>query len=549
MSSSTLLQLFKVRLCNFKASSVNTRGTAPFCVRGNFDGKPFHTEYFHGQSMAPMWALDIKFDYHAPNIDVLVAKYLLLEVYGSDVFLGMSRIDLLALASGPSSVELTVRDGLRVNGTLTFDCFIEQVTNVTFQLTRAALGHLANRGQETNPSPYLAYGFQETGPTLESAVSPNAVSPEWERLPPLHKRVSYPSLTDTRLFLEVKHSRNGFSPSITDPVMATFEISLATLPVEIGRDSVLPIREMVHSLPAYPFPFSTMFTAVLELRNAPRIAQMRSGLLTENGVVGGVSAQASFASSSIMPPIQPPLQAAASSPSRYRSPPRMPSAPRGPGALPPPAPQPESIDISTRAGDIEVLEGVADKHSVLLAKTQQRLQDVSRRRAEVAQQISTLKSREEQVTEATARRRAGLEADLRTALAERERLEDAIRSVTLRREEEVRIASLQATERERMRRALEEEQQEVAALQGRVLQLRSEMARHLEEEEQRYLQRLKEADEARRRAQQDADDLALLEARLTQAESRAQQRHREEESKMASRVQRTAAYGSPSRPT
>jgi hypothetical protein len=536
---SGLAHMFKVRLANFKATGINARGDPPFCIRGNFDGKAFHTEYFHGHSMSPMWALDARFDYHTPTVDVLGNKFLLLECYGNDVFLGMCRVDLHSLCTGPTAVELSMKEGERVTGTLSFDVYMEHVTNTTIQLTRVALGHVAARGVEQSPSPFLSYGFVETGNTLESLVAPNATSPEWDRLPPLHKRCSYAELCDSAVRFEVKHARNGFSPGVCDPVMATFDINLATLLIEVGRDSTIVLREMVHSLPGYPHPFSTQLSGVLEIRNAPKLVQLRGGLLTDTGIIGGVSA---------VPSGSPHRRGG--SPARFPSPVHVPSPVRAAPVHVSPthrhnssyvqpahhhAPAPAAGagpygDVS-RSHDVEVLEEVGDRQSSLLTRVHARLQDVSRRRADVTRQISTLKNREDELQEASRHRRGALEADLQTAQSERDRLEEQLRVLALRREEEARTTAHQAAEREKARLLLEDEQREVAQLQHRVAQLRDEMTRHLNEEEARYAGRVQEAEESRRRANQDAEDLALLEARLGEAETRAARRHSDDTSR------------------
>lgn len=554
MPPSGLSVAFKARLCNFRATGVNTspKAAPPFCLRGNFDGRAFNSEYFHSATMAPMWALDTSFEYHSPSIEALAGKFLVVECYGGDVFLGMCRIDLLTLARGPSSLELQLREGHRPTGMLTFDVMFQQVCNVTLQFCRLSLRRLAGRGYEGGPNPYLSYGFVDSGHQLESPVAPNAESPEWERLPPLHLKCSFAQLCEQRIRFDVKSSRNGFTAGINDPTMATFEISLSTIPIDIGRDCAAGFREMVHSLPSYPYPFSTECSGMLEFRNVQKVVQMRGGVQTDDGVVGGVPAGNAPEFSSSSPARAALRPAVADAGTALVSPPRRREAPVGLNAsvLPPieppvsyasaapwpqssqlPPPVTSTLPLTTMRGqDIELLEEVTEKHQTLLSKAQARLTDVSRRRADVAHQLSSYKAREDEVLETSARRRAAIEADTKAAIAERERLEAQLSAIAARREEELRVAAALQAERERARRALEEEQREVAVLEQRVSQLRAEMARHLEEEEARYAQRIREAEEARRRSQIDEENLAALEARLNQAEARATQRQREEAS-------------------
>lgn len=541
---SALSHQFRVRLCNFKADGVihAPRAAPPFCIRGSFDGRAFNSENFHGATMAPMWALDVSFDYHASTIEALATKYLVVECYGGELFLGMCRVDLMALATGPRSIHLGLKEGSRVNGTLSFECVFELVANVTLQLSRVALTHIAPRGYENNPSPYLAFGFADGSASLESPIAANAQSPEWERLPSLHLRTTYQALCDQRVRFELKHSRNGFTAGISDPLMAVFDLALDTLPIEVGRDSAVPFRQMVHSLPNYPFPFSTELHGIAEFRNVHRVVQQKTGILTDEGVVGGAAlldTNRSFASGFNA------QQARLSSPQRHPPPPAL--SPAKPHAfsssnvsfnasaayppLPPPqqvlvysAPPPPPPSGGAAGTDLAVLDDVAHQQVKLVQQIQTRLQNVNGRRTELTHLIAAQKLREDAEVEAASQRRTAIDADMRMALAERERLEASLRAVQLRREEEARLAAQLAAERERAKRALEAEQQEVAHLQQRVNVLRAEMTKHLEEEERRYQQRVREAEEARRRTMLDAEALAALESRLSQAEARAMQR-------------------------
>jgi hypothetical protein len=566
--------MFKVRLCNFKATGISSRGNPPYCVRGNFDGKPFNTEYFHSGSMSPMWALDSRFDFHTPNIDMLANKYLLLECYGADVFIGMCRVDLYALATGPTSVELNLREGHRVAGTLTFEAFFEHVTNTTLQFTNVSLTHVAARGQheDSHPCPYIALGFAEAGPTIESMVAPSSTAPMWERLPPLHKRCSYNELCDSRVILELKHARNGFSPGVSDPLMASFELHLGTVPIDVGVDSFVPVRIMVHSTPQYAFPFSTPFNATLEVRNAPKLVQLRGGLLTDSGVIGGVppvgaaGLNVSVRPSSVLgggspsrSRVQAPVESVRLSPDHTHRPnyrtaiepashitrtPLQQTMHAMPTTMNASAMMNGSEVSALRAADIDLMEEVSDRQSSLLSRVHSRLQDVMRRRSDVQRRLDELATKEADRVESTSRRKGALEGDLRTALSERERIEDALRALQMRREEEARVVAEQAADRERMRRDLDEEQREVDILQNRVAMLRQEMERHLQEEQERYLIRVREAEESRRRAQQDAEEFAMIEARLAEAESRAARQQREHEERTHSRL---VSAASPSR--
>ena len=580
----SLAPVFKVRLCNFKATGVNQlpRVHPPFIIRGNFDGRAFNSEPFHSITMQPMWALDIAFDYtNAPTIESLPTRYLIVECYGAECFLGMCRVDLYTLATGPRCVELALREGGKSNGTVSFEVFFELVSTVTVQLNRLTLQQVAPRGYESSPNCYLTYALSDGTTTLESPVAANAVTPDWERLAPLHLRTTFDQLTNQKLRFELKHSRNGYTAGISDPLLATFEVAFDRLPLEPGRDSVAYFREMVHSLPNYPFPFSTEVTGAIEFRNMHRVSQLRGGALTNDGITGGVPYVADRTLSpprrrnsplkTVAAPRPPSPQSIRASSyntssvsyqqqqqhsyvshnnstsnytSNYHN--TMPPPIAMPATQLPPPPQafPGALQSSFAAPmpaatplDLEMLDEVSSKQHVLLEKVRTRLSDVNRRKQEITVQMHSHKIREESEVEAASQRRIALDADMRATLAERERLEEALRHIAFRREEEQRVAAQQAVERERAKRALEEEQQEALLMQQRVVQLRNEMQRHLEEEERRYQQRVREAEEARRRTQQDSEALAALEARMAEAESRAAHRVREEHSRSVLRTQ------------
>lgn len=594
-SHAPLQQLFKVRLCNFRATGINQKGHPPYCIRGNFDGKPFHTSNFLGQGMQPMWPLDLKFDYYCPSVEALSSKYLLLEAYGDDMFLGMCRVDLFSLATGPRCCEFQLRDGSRVNGTLAFEVQLDHVSNVSIYFTSVAISSLGRGAGMDAPSPYLTYGFADgSSETHESAVAPNATQPEFDRLPTIHRRMSYADLTNSGILFELKHARNGLTPGVADVLMSRFEIRLNNLQgIQPGKDLIVPVREMLHSVPGYTFPFSAQFLATCEVRGMPRIAQLSGGLLTDDGVIGGgggdqqqgtgrnVGSNSGLNSSNnnnnqhhqsvaVNNNFREPNVAYASNyqqqqqsqsnnnnnisstmnnsyhnyhPSAVRS---LSGGgggnPHSPGRNAPQTSMLTSVAIARgdpappRLQDIDVLDDVADKQSTLLQRVNERLQEVSRRRSELHDQITIIRRMEAEKKEIASARRATIDADLRAAGAEKERLEMALRNIALRREEEMRVAAQQATERERARQQLEEEEREVRALQERVLVLRNEMQQHLTEEESRYNQRVREAEEARRRAEQDAEELGALERRLQAAEVRAATRQRDEEQRSKARL-------------
>jgi hypothetical protein len=592
----SLAPAFKVRLCNFKAHGVNQlpRIHPPFVVRGNFDGRAFNSEAFHSITMQPMWALDFAFEYtNAPTIESLPTRYLIVECYGDEAFIGMCRVDLYTLATGPRCVDLALREGGKTNGTISFECFFEMLSTVTAQVNRLTLQNVAPRGYENKPNCYVAYALSPDGSTtLESPVAQNAVTPEWDKMAPLHIRTTFNQLTNQRLRFELKHSRNGFTAGISDPVMAVFEVSFDRLPLEAGRDGVVHFREMVHSLPNYPFPFSTEVTGAIEFRNMHRVAQARSGALTNEGITGVAPPVVSIRSFS--PPRHPQPAARLGSPVKFSSSAQPSFRPVSPASIryaasasainstnntfasnsvgsstymthyqstmpppvaipvapmpPPPAPLPGALQPSFAAPmpaatplDLEMLDEVSQKQHILLEKVRARIAEVSRRKIEITSQMQSHKHREETEIEVASQRRLALDNDMRSTLAERERLEEALRSIAFRREEEQRAAAQLAVERERARRALEEEQQEALLMQQRVIQLRNEMQRHLEDEERRYQERVRDAEEARRRTQQDADALAALEARMTEAEARTIHRVREEHSRSVRRTKLSPA--------
>jgi hypothetical protein len=504
--------------------------------------------------MQPIWSTDVHFEYNnSPTIESLATKYLVIECYGAEAYLGVCRIDLYAIASGPRNLRLTLREGHRDNGTVEFDCHFELVTTVTIQFTRVLIQQLPALGYEGNPNPYLTFGLVDG--EYESAVAPNARVPEWSALPPLHFKGTYYQLAEQKALFRIKHSRNGYTSGITDPQMASFEVDFSRLPIE-PRGCLLPFREMAHSLPSYPYPFSAECSGVIEFRNVHPIVQLRGGLRTDHEVVGGIPPTAQRSS----PPRQralPPLPVSPDRSSRailtdnhtVINVPRSPAMPSQ--TLPLNVPQtysaavsysapsaPYSAPVPTAApADLELLEEVTAKQSSLLLKVQTRLEEVLRKKQDVLTQISSHKIQQENMTEAASQRKIAIDNDLRSALQEKDRLEEAIRNVQLRREEESRVAAHQAVERERARKALEEEQQEAVVMQQRVVQLRNEMTRHLEEEERRYQIRVREAEESRRRTLQDADALAALESRIADAESRAMMRSREEQARSVRRVQ------------
>ena len=476
--------------------------------------------------MAPIWALDTNFEYQVGTIESLRTKFLVVEAYGAERFLGMSRVDLFSLATGPCTVELGIKEGSRVNGILSFEASFQQITSMSIQLDRLKISSLSNRGYEGQPNPYLSYGLAASGCDLESAVAASAIAPEWERLPQMHCRGSFNSLQDQRIRCEVKHSRNGFTAGINDQAMSTFDIQLSSLPIEFGRDTSVPFRVMIHSLPNYPHPFSAEVTGLLSIRNLPQVVQMRGGVLTDEGIVGGVSRT----KPEMLPTTREPTvdhSYRLVSPARQR--PQVFDDRRENGASAVSNSLPSAIVPGTSAGalDVELLTEVSEKQQSLLSTVQERLRQIARRRSEITREASSLKAREETSLEASSRRRHAINADTKAACAEKERLEQLLQTIAIRREQELHQSAQLAAERERARRAIEEEQNEVNMLQERVLQLRAEMTRHLEEEEQRYAQRVREAEEAKRRAQRDADDLAALEAKLSNAEARSRATQRE----------------------
>lgn len=548
--------LFKVRLCNFQldAPIASARAQPPYLLRGRFDDRAFNTKGFSSASMRPTWDDDISFEYVSPSVEQLTSRYLMIECYGGEAFLGACRVSLYNVATGPTGFQLELKDGMRDVGRLNFHCSMELISDVAIQLSRVVVDQLPRLGYDDAPNPYLSYSLTNAGDVKESSVAAGARIPEWSALPPVYFKGTYLQLCAQRLSFTLKHSRNAFSVSYNDITMSAFSIPFDKFPID-SKSVSIPFRERIHSEVGFPFPFSGEIRGVLEFRNVHQVVQLAAGVRTDNGVTGGVS---SFGPRSSSPPRSQDLPAVirTTSPPRRGAPAAQPnvsfvSPPPPPTQISsyvPPSQAASSMMHSTSAAmnvpmpavapvDLEVLEEVTSKQSALLSKVEGRLQEISRRKNEVTSQIASQKVNEETELEAASQRKLQLDNDLRNALLEKDRLEEHLRSIQLRREEESRIAVQQAAERERAKRALEEEQQEALVMQQRVVQLRNEMTRHLEEEERRYQQRVREAEEARRRTMEDTNALADLEARLAEAELRATVRQKEEQSRTVRRSQ------------
>lgn len=552
-----LSPLFSVKLCGFQldAPIVSSRGHPPYVLRGQVGDRAFNTTACMSPAMRPIWEDVIVLDYLAPSIEQLTTKYLTIECYGGDSFLGSCRIPLYSVATGPTEYALDVKDGIRDIGRLSFQCFFELVSDVSIQLQRVRIDNLPRLGYDDAPNPYLSVSIGPGGEVMESPIAAQARSPQWATLPSLSFKGTYRQLRQQRITVTLKHCRNAFSISHADPLMSVFTIALDQFPIE-PRSSSVPLRMRFHSDPNFPFPFSSEITASIEFRNVHSVIQQVAGVATDTKIIGGVSAVATRSS---------PVQSYAS---RATSPPRVRAAPPPPpsfvnvsniatpqqsylsqpyvapsqvqqsfaSAVPPP-----SVPLpSVAPEDLQVMDDVTSKQSALLAKVQARLSDIARRKADVTSQIAAAKANEDIEIETASQRKAQLDKDLHSALQEKDRLEEHLRSIQGRREDEGRIAVQQAAERERAKRALEEEQQEAVLMQQRVVQLRTEMTRHLEEEERRYQQRVREAADARRRTDEDAAALAELESRLVDAELRAAARQKDD-------THRSTRRASPSR--
>lgn len=566
--------MFKVLFSDFQLDSPisASRAPPPFVLRVRVDDRAANTKGFPSSNMRPTWNDEIYIEYAAPSIEQLTSRYLVIECYGgNDTFLGSSRLTLYDVATGPSMFHLDLKQGLRDVGKLDFRCTFELVMEVSISFSRLRIDALPPLGYDGNPNPYLTLQLGAGGDVKESSIAAGARTPEWSALPPLHFRGTYSQLCQQRLAITLKHCRNGFNESPADPAMAHHVLPLERFAIE-PRMCTVPFREVVHNDPGFPFPFSADLSGVIEFRNVHPVMQMSGGVRNDTGVVGGVpavgygggivrTASPSRAAHHPLPAMQratsPPRSNRGAPPSPYvatSAPPQSSFSHQSFSSYVPPsqaAAVQQSMSMNYAAvplpavapADLEVLDEVTQKQSTLLSKIEGRLQEIARRKADVASQLSAAKHAEEMELEAASQRKVQLDGDLRNALLEKDRLEEHLRSIQLRREEESRIAVQQAAERERAKRALEEEQQEALAMQQRVVQLRNEMARHLEEEEHRYHQRVREAEEARRRTQDDANALADLEARLADAELRATVRQREEQHRSA----RRSYLGSPNR--
>ena len=278
---SALTHLFRVRLCNFKAHGLRglQRSHPPYSLRINFgDQETLMSEPFAAEVMHPMWALDRRFDYHAPTVDSLKTQYLVLECFGAeDSFIGMGRMDLFSIATASSQIELELLDsnGMPTGTVIAFECFMDHVTNASIQLAAFRIQQLPMRGDGSPPSAYLAFGVLGHGLSIETIVAPSSTCPLWDRLPPVHRLCAYPELRSTTIRFELKHARNGYSPGLSDPVMAVFNLALGNIAIEVGRETVVPFQQMIHSTPEYSTPFSARLTCNIEVRNPPRIVQLQ----------------------------------------------------------------------------------------------------------------------------------------------------------------------------------------------------------------------------------------------------------------------------------
>ncbi|KAJ3433211.1 tricalbin-1-related [Anaeramoeba flamelloides] len=284
---------FEVTLTNFKGHNLlacDRSGTSDPYLIINFDGTQKFKSKVIKKTLNPTWKnFSVRLSYETRMYDRMVSKYLTVNVYdrdrfGSDDPMGMMKIDLWSLATGPTHIDHLLREKGKGAGRLEFDVVMDNICEVDLSLSNVSVLNVFGKNQNGTSDVYLEYYFAEEYSLPEEVMKTTVIrgtnNPVWKaRLPNLIFKTTLKNLLNGTVKILLKHQVQKSE----DLVIGEADLSFRELCQKIEKNMKILVE-----LKFFDAGNSTgTLKCDAELANVPIFSQLLGGKYTENGVNGG----------------------------------------------------------------------------------------------------------------------------------------------------------------------------------------------------------------------------------------------------------------------
>ncbi|GAB5364065.1 hypothetical protein AAMO2058_000937600 [Amorphochlora amoebiformis] len=278
--------VFSVRIFSLSAGDVRKGSMFARCNFDNF--KKFETNVVKKTSY-PEWETECEFKYTTQYADRLRYKTFAFEVYskkmlGTD-FIGVAKVSLDVLLSGPVSHELTLWNKSKVSGTARFKVEMHQQVRLKVFFTSLACFRLPLlRSSSKDPSTYLRIGVTDPNvkAVIKTKVREHTRDPEWDKIEQLRFTTTFKDLMSTSLMIESIHRGN---------VIAMAKLPFANYTSFTGDVvKVSATMEIPQKYRSRGDQDIVELQGKLYYQNFPKTAQMIGGIHTDTGIEDGILA-------------------------------------------------------------------------------------------------------------------------------------------------------------------------------------------------------------------------------------------------------------------
>lgn len=275
---------YEVRIFDISCEDLAAKdigGTSDPFVEFDFDKfRTVRTETIR-RNLSPTFETDESFAYSTQYPDRLRYKSLTISVHDKDIFgkdfIGMAKVDLHTLLTGPIRHRLELNDGTKPTGVVLFSLEMNKIERLRVFFQRASLeGFLTGRAAVAEP---VSIGITTDSPDHKAGHIRSDISrgrrPEWSKLPQLTIHTHFRSLFQSSLIVQIFQ---GTSSSI---------IGTAKLPLRDHCGGVKDGPAITIRAPVMPSSGSAhrgWFDVSLYFKGFPKHAQMIGGLHTNQGI-------------------------------------------------------------------------------------------------------------------------------------------------------------------------------------------------------------------------------------------------------------------------
>eukprot|EP01091_Cochliopodium_minus_P016455 TRINITY_DN616_c0_g1_i1.p1 TRINITY_DN616_c0_g1~~TRINITY_DN616_c0_g1_i1.p1 ORF type:complete len:457 (-),score=134.40 TRINITY_DN616_c0_g1_i1:72-1442(-) len=281
---------FTIKLENWSAKGVDAKDSNgfsdPFC-RFDFDLYRTGNTPVITKTVNPVWKdFSLEFDYRTKHAEYLDLKLLKIECYDKnvikkEVLIGRVSVDLLTLATGPIRHKLTLRNGSKPAGVISFDVVMENYSDVFINLTDIKVTNLTVVSEKGINTPQLKVNWKDSKKEFFSTVIQSTNNPCWEHFEEIVlPESSVRKLVNEHLEFRVLHK------SSNKTLIGGQNLNLK----QFVENYYKGIRE--HDFKLVLSDIKGREAGTIEgriiLKNLPKFAQMKSGTNCDSGIVDGI---------------------------------------------------------------------------------------------------------------------------------------------------------------------------------------------------------------------------------------------------------------------